>query len=112
MECHLRSWPPADGRLQLAHTYGSEGWGFESLRATPPSASLRTRNRSHRSGPLLPGVSVARDRYAEALPGMCVPGDNGAARTTRYALTESRNLLPCAAGLITAARWCGNPPRR
>ena len=33
--------PVTDGPGRLAHSYGSEGWGFESLRARHASAQVR-----------------------------------------------------------------------
>ena len=98
-----RSEPISPGRQHAGHGLRI----CEAGARVPPSAQPKPQVRV-----LVPEVSVGRDRYADALPGGCVPRDFAAALASRWTPMESRNLLPCGAGLITAARWPGNPPRR
>src|SRR5215469_228393 len=62
LECRPSPRSVTDGPGRLAHSYGSEGWGFESLRARPaqrPVAILRPA----RQGPKCSNVA---DRKAPA----------------------------------------------
>ena len=71
MESEPRSWTPVDDPGQPARAYGSEGWGFESLRArqvpglSPPGHGLLATgfaNSSHQTAPCACTGVIPRSR--------------------------------------------------
>jgi hypothetical protein len=71
LECRPRPWPAMDGPGRCAHSYGSEGWGFESLRARPGQRPLPVAEGAFLLTPLLTAASVGgRYRAGEDVGGL------------------------------------------